>query len=83
MPEQQAQAWTEALAEALTEAIKSIQSNLGLATRQDLCITKTELTESDVKLAESMTELICWIVGVGVLQTVIIAAVLIMKFAPS
>jgi hypothetical protein len=57
---------------AIAEAVRDVQANADLATKSDL---KRDLAETKV-------ELIKWVVTVGVLQTSIIAA-LVMKLIPS
>lgn len=52
---------------------------LDVATKRDLGIIKAEL---EVKIAETKTDLIRRVVGVGVLQTALIAA-LLFKLIPS
>ena len=39
--------------------------------------TKYDIRELEVKLAETKSELICWVVGAGFLQTALIAALLL------
>lgn len=74
VPSAQAEAEAEALANALEESGKTAN----LTTKQDLAIVKAEL---EVKIAEMKSELIRWVVGVGMLQTAMIAA-LLMKLIP-
>lgn len=75
VPSAQAEAEAEALANVLEESGKTAN----LTTKQDLAIVKAEL---EVKIAEMKSELIRWVVGVGMLQTAMIAA-LLMKLMPS
>lgn len=63
--------------EALSLALEQFQSELHLsesATKQDLREVELKL---ELKIAETKSELICWIVGAGFLQTALIAALLI------
>jgi DNA-binding transcriptional MerR regulator len=73
----------DAEAEAIAEAVRDVQANADLATKSDL---KRDLAEVkaglEVKIAETKAELVKWVVSVGVLQTAIIAA-LLMKLIPS
>ncbi|MDR3221101.1 MAG: CCDC90 family protein [Candidatus Accumulibacter sp.] len=82
MPERQAEEEAAALADVMAEALKTSD----LATKHDLSITEAKL---EAKIAETRTEiertkaeLVRWVVSVGVLQTAIIAA-LIMRLIPS
>ena len=75
VPSAQAEAEAEALANALEESGKTAD----LTTKQDLAVVKAEL---EVKMAETKSDLIRWVVGVGMLQTALIAA-LMMKLIPS
>ncbi len=65
-------------AEAIAEAVRDVQNSADLATKQDLALIKSEL---EVKIAETKTDLIRWVVGVGMLQTALIAAMLL-KLVP-
>lgn len=66
MSEAQAKALSEAQREALAEIFE----------QKDLA-TKYDIRELEVKLAETKSELIRWVVGAGFLQTALIAALLI------
>jgi hypothetical protein len=79
VPEQQAEAGARALQDVL-------EVNLGdLATREQLYSAKdhlrTELAQVEsrleVKIAETKAELVRWVVAVGLLQTTVIAALLL------
>lgn len=76
----------EAEAEAIAEAVRDVQASADMATKQDIAavqqnieVTKAQL---EVKIAETKADLIRWVVGVGVLQTALIAAMLL-KLIPS
>ncbi|MGZ5077599.1 MAG: DUF1640 domain-containing protein [Methylobacter sp.] len=63
--------------EALSLAFEQFQSELHLsetATKQDLREVELKL---ELKIAETKSELVRWIVGAGFLQTALIAALLI------
>lgn len=67
--------------EALSLALEQFQSELRLsesATKQDVreAVRESEL-KLELKIAETKSDLICWIVGAGFLQTALIAALLI------
>jgi hypothetical protein len=82
VPERQAEAEAVALANVLAEAARTSD----LATKQDIVNLDARITETkaglEVKMAETKAELVKWVVSVGVLQTAIIAA-LLMKLIPS
>lgn len=69
----------EAEAEAIAEAVRDVQAGTEVATKQDLAVTSAAL---EVKIAETKADLVRWVVGVGVLQTALIAAMLL-KLIPS
>ena len=84
--------FSEEQAEAITSLQKTTSSNTleqarhdydldNLATKRDLreIELKIELVRSELKrdIAETKTELIRWVVGVGLLQTVLITALLL------
>lgn len=75
VPEKQAEAEAEALAYVMQDAF----STADLSTKSDLAIVKADL---EVKIAETKSDLIRWVVGVGMLQTALIAAMLL-KLIPS
>ena len=72
-------------AEAIAEAVRDVQASADLATKQDVALlqqsSKQDLavTEAklEVKIAETKADLIRWVVGVGMLQTAMIAAMLL------
>lgn len=76
----------EKTANAVTKAVTQIeQAKLeDLATKRDLkeleLSTKRDLAQIEAKIAESKAELIRWVVGVGILQITLIAA-LVLKMA--
>jgi hypothetical protein len=63
----------ETEAEAIAEVVRDAQANADLATKQDLSIIEAKL---ETKMAEMKADLIKWVVSVGVLQTALIAALL-------
>ncbi len=69
-------------AEAIVGIVQEAQDGAELATKRDLQQVKSELeikmSEIEVKMSENKTELVKWVVTIGVLQTSIIAA-LVMK----
>jgi hypothetical protein len=65
---------SEAQAKALSEAQREV---LGEIFEQKDLATKYDIRELEVKLAETKSELIRWVVGAGFLQTALIAALLI------
>ena len=73
-----AEAEAEALAEILDINLKE------LATKQDLVLVKKDLHEVELRLkaeiAETKSELIRWVVGIGFLQTTLIVGI-VMKAA--
>jgi hypothetical protein len=77
-------------AEAIAEAVRDMQTSADVATKHDLAEVKTELKHDlaiidaklEAKIAETKAELVRWVVTVGVLQTAIIAG-LVMKSIPS
>jgi hypothetical protein len=62
----------EKTANALTKAVTKIE----LAKLEDLA-TKHDIKELELKIAESKADLIRWVVGVGLLQITIIAALML------
>jgi hypothetical protein len=81
VPSAQAEAEAEALANALEESGKMAS----LATKQDVDVLQKDIAvvkaELEVKIAETKADLVRWVVGVGVLQTAMIAA-LLLKLLP-
>lgn len=73
VPQEQAEAEAEALSEVLGTNVKD------LASKQDIEVLRAEMR---TEMAETKADLIRWVVGVGVLQTATIAALLI-KLAPN
>lgn len=73
VPQEQAEAEAEALSEVLGTNVKD------LASKQDIEVLRAEMR---TEMAETKADLIHWVVGVGVLQTAMIAALLI-KLAPN
>lgn len=75
--EQQAEVITRLQKAAIKETLEQARSNYHL----DEIATKRDLRESEMKLelkiAETKAELIRWVVGVGMLQTAIITALLL------
>ena len=78
--------------EAIAEAVRDVQVNANLATKYDIALLQQSIkrdmvipqqnlavTESklEVKIAETTADLIRWVVGVGMLQTAMIAAMLL------
>lgn len=70
VPGPQAEAEAEALADVLAEAAKA----------SDMA-TKADVQNLELKIAETKTELIRWVVGAGFLQTALITA-LLLKLLP-
>ena len=68
MAQQHAEAEAEALAEVLETNVRD------LSTKFDIELLRAEMR---TELAETKSDLIRWVVGVGVLQTALIAALLI------
>lgn len=66
---------------AITEAFKEAHGEAEVATRSDLRELELKMEnrfkELDVKIAETKSELIRWVVGAGFLQTALIAALLL------
>ena len=79
-------AHAEAKAEALANAFAESEEAANLATKQDIDGLKKDLiivrAELEVKIAETKADLVRWVIGVGMLQTALIAA-LMMKLIPS
>jgi len=71
----------EVQAVAITEAFKEAHSEAEVATRFDIreleLKIETRFKELDVKIAETKSELIRWVVGAGFLQTALITALLL------
>lgn len=67
----------EAQAEAVARAVREIQ-----VTESPELATKNDIARLEVKIAETRADLVKWVVSVGVLQTAIIAA-LLMKLIPA
>ena len=59
---------------AITEAFKEAHGEAEVATRRDIEELRLEL---ELKLSETKSELIRWVVGAGFLQTALIAALLL------
>ncbi|MFZ2854985.1 MAG: hypothetical protein WAZ34_12860 [Rhodocyclaceae bacterium] len=83
----------EGEAEAIAEAVRDVQDSADVATKYDLALVQQDIAglrkdvavikaELEVKIAETKGELVRWVVGVGMLQTAMIAA-LLMKLIPS
>jgi len=64
----------ESQAVAITEAFKEAHGEAEVATRRDIEELRLEL---ELKLSETKSELIRWVVGAGLLQTALIAALLL------
>ena len=76
VPEKQAEAEAEALSEVLEVNFKDLVTNPSLDHR----LRESEL-RLETKIAETKADLIRWVVTVGVLQTTLIAA-LLLKLMP-
>ena len=61
-------------AEAIAEAVRDVQEKNDVATSRDVAMTEAKL---EVKIAETKSDLIKWVVGIGVLQTSLIAALML------
>lgn len=76
----------EAEAEAIAEAVRDVQASGEVATKQDIALIRQDLEVTkahlEVKIAETKADLVRWVVGVGVLQTALIAAMLL-RLIPS
>lgn len=76
----------EAEAEAIAEAVRDVQTSADVATREDVMALKKDMAvveaRLEVKIAETKADLVRWVVGVGVLQTALIAAMLL-KMLPA
>jgi hypothetical protein len=66
-------------AEAIAEAARDVQIAADVATKQDLASVEAKL---EIKIAENKAELVKWVVSVGVLQSALIAA-LVLKLIPA
>jgi hypothetical protein len=68
-------------AEALSDAFKDAQSETDIATKRDLehleMSLRNDLKTLELKLADTKSELIRWVVGAGFLQTALITALLL------
>ena len=64
----------EKQAEAITDAFRAAHSEVDVATKQDIALAVKEL---EVKIAETKSELVRWVVGAGFLQTALITALLL------
>lgn len=66
---------------AITEAFKEAHGEAEVATRNDLREMELKMEarfrELEVRIAETKTELVRWVVGAGFLQTALIAALLL------
>lgn len=83
IPSAHAEAETKALSEVLEVNLN------GLATKEDITLIRKDMdameqrlsARFDAKIAESKAELVRWVVGVGMLQITLIAA-LMLRLAP-
>ncbi len=71
--EEQAEMMTRLQQEAVNASLEYMH-NAGAATRQDL--REMELT-LELKISETKAELVRWVIGVGLLQTTLITALLL------
>ncbi|MDR0577541.1 MAG: CCDC90 family protein [Candidatus Accumulibacter sp.] len=69
----------ESQAEAIAETFRDVQTSADVATRQDVSIAEARL---EARISETKAELVKWVISVGVLQTALIAALLI-RLIPS
>lgn len=60
------------LAEKTADGLTKAMTKIKLAKQEDL-VTKRDLKELELKIAENKAELVRWVVGVGLLQITIIA----------
>lgn len=68
----------EAEAEAIAEAVRDVHASADLATKTDLQQGLATIeAKLEVKIAETKGDLIRWVVGVGMLQTALIAAMML------
>lgn len=69
----------EKTADALTKAVTKIElAKLDdLATKHDIKELELKIAQLDTKMAETKADLIRWVVGVGLLQITIIAALML------
>jgi hypothetical protein len=74
----------ETEAEAIAEAVRDVQDNADVATKQDIAALhkEIEVVKAGLEVKIAKAELVRWVVSVGVLQTAIVAA-LLMKLIPS
>ena len=76
----------EGEAEAIAEAVRDVQDSADVATKEDVAALKKDIAiveaRLEVKIAETKADLIRWVISVGVLQTALIAA-LLLKLIPS
>jgi hypothetical protein len=76
----------ESEAEAIAEVVRDAQANADLATKQDLFVVQarleTRIAELKTEMVQMKADLVKWVVSVGILQTAMIAA-LLMKLMPS
>ena len=81
IPEQQAAAQIETLTKAIDSALEQVRHEHdfeNLVTNKDLDVKIRELELKVAKeIAESKTEMIRWLIGVGVLQTALITGLLL------
>lgn len=72
---------SESQAVAITEAFKEAHGEAEVATKRDVEELRLEMksveARLEVKIAETKSELIRWVVGAGFLQTALIAALLL------
>jgi hypothetical protein len=80
----------EPQAVAIAEAVRDLQATSDMVTKQDLLNSEAKLearivqikADLEVKMAENKSDLVRWVVSVGVLQSALIGA-LLLKLIPS
>lgn len=84
LTEQQAEAITELQKETVKSTLEQARHEYeldNLATKRDLreleLRLEARIKDTELKIVESKAELVRWVVGVGILQTALIAALLI------
>jgi len=78
VPDKQAEAEAVALANVLVEAVRTSD----LATKEDTENLEIKIVETRTEIERTKAELIKWVISVGILQTALIAG-LVMRLVPN
>ena len=64
-------------AEGIVEIMQEAQNSADLATKKDLFQLELKMAAIDMKISDTKTELVKWVVSVGILQMALITALMI------